>query len=482
MAEVNTYNDFSVAAREDNPLISNMSFLLKPQVGANLFDVNPMETDLGDMMRMGLMKETKGEDTIHHEARKRFDAPFVNTSTTSTDVFGLASVGNGDPVLFDTLDYIQLAVKSHSPSTGSLAGQHSHPRAGQLIMFKNKAVWRIQGKRTTVNNAHRLYITKVKASFASLTNTITLAGGINGGDQFAVITTAFEEATFGMLKGKVPTTKSVTSFLQSFGDFYSITDFAERNETYPLAWQGKTIQFVYVKGLDDTEKSFTFYEEFGLFLSPKDDGALTALQADGSTPAVTTTQGYIPTLDDNAQKLFYDTNPTIALFENIIRLRRKLHQGRKAMIQYGYEFGLRAKDIFTNFGKEGGIVYNLKAIDLNISMIYIGGFEFYCKELQILNHPEVTAIDGFEYPHNFIVAPMDKTRDPKTGIMENAFCIIYKRMVGKGARGHYKIWATGGNSEAGTDSQLIRKINLASRKGMKVVGADKFIYGKRSES
>jgi hypothetical protein len=480
MAEVNTFNDFSIASREESPLISNMSFLLKPQVGAKLFDVNPMESDLGDFYKMGLMKEVKGEDIIHHEANKRYSAVEVNQSATVGNVYGTANGAGADPAAYDGLDYIQLSASSHSPSTGTNANKLSYPRVGQLIEFKNGAVWRIAGKRETVAGEHRLYITKVQAGYPALSATITNVGGTYGGDKFAVYGYAFEEATSGMQKGLVPTSKTFTNNLQSFYDYYEITDFSERNETYPLQWHGKTINFWYVKGLDDTEQRFLFNETYGLFLTPKDDGNLVSYDADGNTLPVGTTQGYIPNLKLNAAKLYYNNNPTIALFEQIIRLRRKLHQGRKALVHMGFEFELRAKDIISEFGKEGGMVYNRQAADLNISQVKIGNFEFNMREMQILNHPEVTAIDGFEYPWYFIVAPMDKTKDPVTNKMNDAFNIIYKKMVGKGARGHYKIWETGGNSATGTDGQLVRNIHIASRKGTRVVGASKHILGRRS--
>lgn len=475
MAEVNTFNDFSIASREENPLISNMSFLLKPQVGANLFDVNPMESDLGDFMKMGLMREVKGEEIIHHETNKRYTSVSLNSDTTVGNVYGVQSGG-----IFDGLDYIQLSAASHSPSTGTNAGKYSYPRTGQLVEFKNGAVWRIAGKLETTANQHRLYITKVQATYPALSATITLVGSTHGGDVFAVYGYAFEEATYGMLKGLVPTTKTYTNTLQTFYDFYNITDFQERNQTYPLKIGNKVVEFWYVKGLDDTEQRFLFNECYGLFLTPKDDGNLEAYDGDGNTYPVGTTQGYIPNLKLNAAKLYYDNTPTIALFEQIIRLRRKLHQGRKALMHVGYEFELLAKDVISEFGKQGGLVYNRKAVDLNINQVLIGNFEFNIRELQTLNHPEVTAIEGFPYPYYFIVAPMDKTKDPKTNIMKDAFSIIYKKQIGKGARGHYKIWETGGNSMAGTDAQLARNIHISSRKGTQVVGGSRHILGRRT--
>ena len=64
MATVNTYRDFSFAAREEYPIISNIEFLLQPQIVPDLFNVNPLETDLGDFMKMGLMESVEGEEII----------------------------------------------------------------------------------------------------------------------------------------------------------------------------------------------------------------------------------------------------------------------------------------------------------------------------------------------------------------------------------------------------------------------------------
>jgi hypothetical protein len=478
MAEVNTYNDFSVAAQEKYPLISNMSFMLKPQVGADLFDVNPLESDIGEMMKMGLMKEVKGEEIIHHEANKRFDAPLVNSSETVGNVYGVAA-SPVDPAAYSGLDYVQISGFSHSPQTGAEALKYSYPRVGNLIQFKNLSTWRIAGKRETVAGAHRIYLTPVNAAQPSLANTIPLSGGVYGGVQFSVFTNAFEEATFGMQKGIVPTTKTFTNYVQIFSEFYDVTNIQEQNETYPLKWHDDVINFLYEKGIPDTELRFAMQEDMGVFITPKDDGTMNAYDTSGNTSKVTTTQGYLPNLELNAPKVYWDNNPTVALFEQLIRLRRKLHQGKDCILNYGYEFGLRAKDIITQFGVNGGMTYNRKDVDLNIDKIRIGGFTFNMKELQILNHPDLTAIPGFPYPYYFIIAPMDKMKDPKTNIMRDAFCIMFKKQVGKGARGHYKIWATGANSPDGNDSQMVRRIHLASQKGMQVVGASKFIFGKK---
>ena len=115
MATVNTYRDFSFASREEYPIISNIEFLLQPQIVQDLFNVNPLETDLGDFMKMGLMESVEGEEIIHREKRKLLDAPYLNTDTVQTNVYGTASVGNGDPAAFAGLQYVQLAPSAHTP-------------------------------------------------------------------------------------------------------------------------------------------------------------------------------------------------------------------------------------------------------------------------------------------------------------------------------------------------------------------------------
>ncbi len=481
MAEVNTYRNFSIAAEERYPLISNFSFMLKPEVNGVLFDINPMETDLGDMMKAGLMKEVFGEDEpgiVHHEANEIFDTPVVNTSATLASVYGTASEGNGDPALYSGYAYIQLAAESHSPSTGDNAGKYSYPRVGQTVQFKNGGYWRINGKRTSVDNAHRLYLAKVNSSTPDLNATITQVGSSYGGDLFIIPGSMWEEGTSGQQTGIVPTTKVYNSYLQTFYEKYTVTDWQAKNKTYPMMWQGKMREFVYPRGFEQTEIRFGASEEYGLFLTPRGTG-VAGFDETGTAVTMSTTQGYIPNLETNASKLFYDSNPTVNLFRQIARLRRKLLQGPKMVLQYGAEFGINVEDIISQFGGNGGaLVYNRKDVDLGFRTVRTSGMEIYMKEMKNLSHPKFAGAPGFPYPQYFIIAPYDKVSDPKGGLPRNAFEVIYKKLIGDGNRDHYKMWTTGGLAERATSGQLKKFVHLASRKGMRVVGASKFILGK----
>lgn len=476
MATVNTYNNFSIGSSEKFPLISNFSFMLEPDVNGTLFDINPMETDMGDMMKAGLMREVHNEDDIiHHEDNEIFDTPIVNTSTTQANVYGTAA--GSDPAAMVGKPYIQLAAESHSPSSGDYTGKYSYPRVGQTIQFKNGGHWRITGKRETVDSAHRLYLDKINSNTPDLAATITQVGSTYGGDLFIVPSSAWEEATAGQQTGLVPTTKTYNSYLQTFYDKYEITDWQERNKTYKMMWHGKPTNFVYVRGMEKTEIRFGASEDYGLYLTPRGTN-IPGFDENGNATLISTTQGYFPNLETNAPKLYYDSNPTVNLFRQIARLRRKLLQGPKMVCQYGSEFGINVEDIISQFGVNGAIVYNRKDIDLGFRAVKTNGMEVYMKEMRSLNHPKFAGAPGFPYPYQFVIAPYDKISDPKGGIPRNAYEVLYKKMVGGGARDHYKIWELGANAQRPTTAKLNRTIHMASRKGMRVVAAGKFIYGK----
>lgn len=487
--ESNTYNDYSAATTENYPLISNFSHWLQPERVRELYDVNPLETDWGDFMKMGLMKEVTAEEIFHREKNSRFDVGIVNTSATQANVYGTASEGNGDPATESGKLYIQLATESHTPTSGPNPYKYSYPRVGEHIKFPNLAEFRIHGKRTSVDGAHRLYLQQVDSSGPSLAATITNAGGTYGGNTFIVIGPSFEESTLGQTTGLVPTHKVYQSYLQRFGDYYAVTNFMENTKTYPITWKGSPIDFHYEIGINDMEINLAAKIDHSLFLGAKDTtGNLTSLDPEtGVEGAVSTTQSYLANLELNADKLYYDTISTVALFDQINRKRRQLQQGLNVLMWVGSEFMTKIESVVTQLGVNGGMIYDRQAVDLDISQIKKGGAVYNIKMMKILNHPKFGGAPGFDYPHQFIIAPTLKisgSMDGRSGSgdMLDAVQIIYKKQVGIGARGHYKIWETGANARqtGGQNKRRNREINIDVNCGMMTVGGTKHIYGKPS--
>lgn len=483
MAAVNTYRDFSFASQENYPIISNIEFLLEPQIVKDLFNVNPLDTDIGDFMAMNLMEAVEGEEIIHREKRSMLDAPFINSSTTITDVYGTASVGNGDPTEFSGLQYVQLAPSAHTPTSGDYTNTKSSPRAGEVIQFSNGGFWRIQGKRETVANAHRLYITKLVSTMPDLLYTITVVGSTYGGDQITIPSDLYEEASWGMQTGKLPVFKTYRSYLTTFGELYETTDKQLRNKTYPITdpRTGQTIRFWYEIGARDTEENFMLKEAMGIFIVPKADANAVAYDPySGTNKSVSSTDGYYPVLDASAPHKQYDDNVTFSLYNDLCRIRNRQNQGPNCQVWYGMEYGNLISDMLTKLGKNGSMEYDRDDLKLNFRRLELPNGTFDHKPLRILNHPKLTNIPGRPYAWNFIIKPVDKTEDAKTGVPLNAFTIMYKVQDGGGAMGHYKVWYTGAYAPAATSQQRIRQVNYASQKGIRVVGAEKHIFGESS--
>jgi len=485
---VNTYRDFSFASSEQYPVISNIEFLLEPQIVKELFNINPLQTDIGDFMKMGLMEKVEGEEIIHREMRQILSAPFVNTDTTQTNVYGTASVGNGDPAAFSGLQYIQLSAASHSPGTGVNSLDFSYPRQGMVIEFNGQQFWRVQGKRDSQGGlyagAHRLYITQLIGTSLPLSSIINLNGSTYGGNQITVPAPAFEEATYGMQQGLIPTFTNIRSYLTTFGEVYTTTDKQLTNRSYPIVnpATGETINFWYVLGSRTTEELFMLQMAMGLFVMPSADANAVAYDpVSGTNKSLTTSGGYIPTLQANAPLKQYDDQVTLTLFKDLYRLRNRLNQSGDTLMWHGPEFAFRVSDLITQLGDNGSIIYDRPAVDLEISTIALPGAKFHLKGLRILDNPQLTNIPGRPYPWYFIAKPMDKKEDAKTGIPMDCFTIMYKQQMGGGARGYYKVWQTGAYAPVPTSTQRVCQTNYASEEGIRVVAASKHILGQGSQ-
>ena len=65
---------------------------------------------------------------------------------------------------------------------------------------------------------------------------------------------------------------------------------------------------------------------------------------------------------------------------------------------HGPEFAYRVSDLIIEFGKNGGIIYDQKMVDLGIEQIAIPGAKFNTKPLRILDNPQITNLPGRQYP------------------------------------------------------------------------------------
>jgi hypothetical protein len=92
-----------------------------------------------------------------------------------------------------------------------------------------------------------------------------------------------------------------------------------------------------------------------------------------------------------------------------------------------------------------------------------------------LSFADSTGLAGFQYSGMAILCPTGKKKDAVTGKMESPLSIRYKKPVGGGSKGWYKLWETGANASNPTDDQLVRKMHIQSEEGIQTFGAARFI-------
>jgi hypothetical protein len=442
-------------------LVSAMDYIHKPEVFNKLVGRYPLQTDIDLFEKMGKLSQVSSDTYHHHE----------EDELVPVQVIASVANGSGSDVV------VTLASASHSNS-----GANSFPRVGNLVQFKNLATGLIVSKSVVTPSAHTITVRPVNASQ-------NVQAAAIAADSFIVYSGAFEEGTSGFNQSVIPTTNKVTGQLQTFSEFFKVTSHEEANQTWvtftnPITKQ-KEARY-YVKGEADTADRFRMQEVQGLFLTPQSDAGLT----NAAGTAIATTKALIPTLTDSANLVDYTTAPTMTTYDNIIKLLNNNYSAQgEFMLGEGLGFSLKNKDFHIDFAKNGGIQYNTfgggengskKALEIGFSSVSYCGVTFHIKRLSILSHAGTTGASGFPYTDYFIVIPMGQGYDPKGKEMIDYFGIRYKKLGGKGVREHFKVWETGGGSEAGTDSSLTRSINYASVKGLQVFGAKRYVLGRKN--
>lgn len=440
------------ASNQNDSLISALDTVHKPEIYNKLVGQYPRQRDINWIKEMGKLIEVAQTDFTHHEENEIFDSPIIASKSNS-----------GSNVI------VTLASASHYNS-----GANSFPRVGNLVQFKNKVTGLIIAKSEAVASAHTITVAPVNSSQDVQSAAVAL-------DTFIVYSSAFEEGTSGFTKSVIPTLTKITNSLQIFSEFHEVTSSEETNQTwitYSNPDTGQTENRYFIKGEADTADRFSIQEDLGLFITPKSDAGL----LDANSNVVRTTRALLPHLEANSNLMDYADEPSMSLYDNIIKVLNRNYAVKEYIMGEGLNFSLKNKNFHVDFAKNGAINYNSfggaadRALKLGFKSIEMAGFTFHIKTLDILNHAKTTAATGFPYPDQCIMIPMGKAYDSKAAQYVDYFAVRYKKMPGAGSRGDYKIWETGGASKAGTDSSLKRRINYASEKGLQVFGAKRYIY------
>ena len=442
---------------------SALDYVHKPEIFRKLVGQYPNQRDLSFLKEMSAYEKV-GQTSFTWNEENRLLPPI--------------SIANKSTILANTKVRITLSTEDHYKS-----GTLSNVRIGDILEFKGGAKGFVIDKSTAVANAHTIDV-------QSLNSTYNVVSAAVVGDQVGIYSMAFVEGGQGYTESIAPIFTPYTNKVQIFREDFVVTSSEEGN----ISWMefdmpanslnpGEKGGFYYIKAKGDSYDRFLLKEELGLLTNDIDDGTLYTTA--NSSTAVRTTRGFIPHIQKYSELMDYGIKPTMGTFETMIRLINKNFGNRENMLLVGLNFNLGLKDFAVDIGKNGSVIYNtsegkkMDMISLGFNAYEIAGYKFHVKQMNAFNHADTTGLSGFKYSDLAVLCPMDSRAGQDSNgeeKMMKPLSIRYKPMKGAGAREFHKVWPTGGNSTAGTDSYLLNRLHMASEKGTQVFGAKRFIY------
>ena len=408
--------------------------------------------------------------------------PVEQTSYTSTEenrilnpiTIGSYTNGSGNNVV------ITLGPGSYFTPPNTSAS-YSYPRVNDIVQFTNGTIGFIIAKNVTTPNAHTITVSPMSAAYNVQT-------ACNVGDEVAITSMAFAEGSSGPTEMLIPQIDTFTNNTQIYYDMADTTSSEEGNRTWvgykfpeghPKA--GEVGDFYYIKAEGDTVVRFNLKRELGALTNDISDNSI--IDPQGSTYSIRTTRGFIPTLRTYGQGLDYVGNPGMGTFDSIVRLMNKNYSVKENMLLMGLNFGLGFKNFGVDVLKNGSVIYNqatgseMDSISLGFKTLeFSTGHTFHTQVLDALAHADSTGLPGMAYPDLAMIVPMnEKVVDKTTGTSMDVFAMRYKKPKGKGANKFWKYWETGGNSDAGTDNSLQRRINFQCEEGAQIYGAQRCV-------
>lgn len=452
-------NFFSPTAND--PIVSTLFLMHFPEVYNKLVKRFPRQRSLDFLRTLGRYEPVKQTSYNIHEEDQIMD------------YITIAAVSNTGS--------FQVTITLSNPSDYAESGTRSYPRVSDRVEFINGAQGLIVSKNVASAFAHTITIQPINQAVYNVQTAAQV------GDVLGIFSGAHEEGGTGYSEVLLPTTTVFTNQTQIFREYMSVTSSEQGNETwvdftYPQTHPkaGESGRFYFIKAEADMVDRFMLKRELGLFTDDINDANL--LAPSGSGNVVRTTRGFIPHLKQYAQQMDYVNQPTMAVFDTMVRLLNKVYGDKENMLMMGLNFGLGLKNFGLDMFKNGSVIYGndgiaQDALKLGFKTLENSmGYTFHCQQVQALNHAATTGLSGMSYPDVAILVPMTKVKDTETGQDMDAFAVKYKKAAGMGARDWYKVWEIGGNSDRGTDNRLVRELHYQSEEGAQVYGGQRFIY------
>lgn len=241
-----------------------------------------------------------------------------------------------------------------------------------------------------------------------------------------------------------------------------------------------------IKGEDAQWVNFRNSVSLGLLLGKNlSNTSLSTTLAAANTP-IATTQGVIPTILDRGNTFNYSsiTGLTLSDMEQITLTLDKQKGSLENIMYNGLNLDMQLDRELGDRFKNGGISYGMfklsedKKVSLRFKTFQIGNRTYHKQVLDTLNDEQTLGADGFGYPHESMILPMESTIDPSNG---TKVAPIRKRVLYKGGTESQEYftshWDGRNQGDSGTDREEIR---YGSYCGVEMFAVNRCYYIKRA--
>ena len=239
------------------------------------------------------------------------------------------------------------------------------------------------------------------------------------------------------------------------------------------------------KGERDALYRFLNYREMGLLLGEHlDNVTLYDTGASAGNPNKIT-EGLIPFIltQGNTQNYSSVSGLTYEDMEAIVTCLDKQKGSRDNLFMCGIELSLQIDREFQNQLNNGAITYGNYTFDNDLKVNFqfsdykIGEYMFNKKTYDPFNDRNTLGADGFNFPFEGMIIPMDTQIDPKTGEAIPSLCLRY--LTSDDEDRHMIINYYDGLRQ-GDDSPDIEQVRYLSECGFEGFGGNRYFYVKKA--
>jgi len=372
-----------------------------------------------------------------------------------------------------------------SPFVGTVDRDITVARIGDIISIKP-----VSG---TVNSSSMVLsrVQSVNVGAGTFTAIPLQAGdvtpAIGSATEIAIVGNAFGEGS-AQPKSRSSKVTKYSNNLQIFKETFGIPGTARAVQTwtdFTNAETGEKGRFYHIKGEQDAYIRFLATRELSLLTNKKiTNTTLADAEATNGEPLMTT-EGLIPFIQSQGNTSSYsglngfDKNE----MDNIVFTLDSQKGAKDNLFMCGIKLSVQIDDVLADSRQNGAITFGNYSFDSDAQVNYqfdkykIGNYTFNKKTMDSLNDLQSLGAEGYGYPHEGMIIPMDNKIDGRNGESIQSLRIRYLADENGERQRESAVINMFAQTESGKDQVEVRYKDALGFEG---IGGNRFVYIERA--